>query len=99
MGARGLQEDTPDTVEWAVLGKTLKLKSSDPERLKKAMEWVESRLAELQAQKPYSGPLDHSLLLLLEMSLEREEMRDRGKDLLKRADRLIDYVSEMTRSS
>lgn len=88
-----------DCILWNVLGKNLRIKSQDPEQTKRAMQSLELRINELQKEKAFSAPLDHCLLLLLEMAMEREDFQEQGKALLKRTDQLVDCISEMTRSS
>jgi len=99
MASRLTEPDKAHQVEWQVLGKCLKVKTTEPEKLADAMQWIEKKLTEVQKDKPYSSSTDQLLLLLLEAALEREELKARGKDLLKRADLLVNYTSKMTRSS
>lgn len=88
-----------DCIQWDVLGKSLRIKSQDPEQTKRAMHSLEVRIKELQKEKPFSAPLDYCLLLALEMAMEREDFQEQGKALLKRTDQLVECISEMTRSS
>lgn len=86
-------------IEWSVFGKKLRVRSSQPELLREVMQDLDQRIFEIQKDRAQSSPLDLCLLLLLEMAMEREDLRSAGKALLKRTDQLVESVSEMTRSS
>jgi hypothetical protein len=99
MTSRRDENSSDQIIEWTVLGKSLRIRSTAPELTRSAMAEIESRLSSLQQEKSLSSSFDHLLLLILEMALEKQELREKGKALLKRTDHLVDCISEMTRSS
>lgn len=81
-------------VEVQIGGKELKLRTSDEKSLKQAAEWVNHRLDEIQKNQAFVNTADAPLFLLLELAMERLELRQEGKALLKRTDELIEWVEE-----
>ncbi len=79
--------------EVEISGKKFLLKTAQPERLKKASEWLNKRLKSLAAEHPFMKPQDIQALLLLELAYERSDMVHDGKALLNQSASLLESIN------